>query len=114
MTATNVITPERIHEVRLRYEAEFERFPGYIRTLERPLINDDWSVDTSRSGIIVVVDREVDTNTPPLVDQSTLPVDERIPSCIEGVFVQVVVDPKEGKTPRGHGPFTPTPEVNNE
>ena len=106
-------TAEKIHEVRLKHEAEFERFPGYIGIAEGHLINDDWSRDLSRSGIIVVVDREVDRSTFSVVDQSTLPVDERIPSCIEGVIVLVVGNPG-ARVPRGGGPITPTTEVSDE
>ena len=104
MTATRTITPEHIHEVRLKHAERFERFPGYIGIAEGHLVNEDYSRDPSRSGIIIVVDEEV--------DQSSLPVDERIPSCLEGVIVQIVVD-IGARVPRG-GPITPTTEANHE
>ncbi len=81
MATTPEITDERIHEVRLKYDNLFWRQPnvfgvgeGYFKDE-----NGEW---TETSGIIIRVTEKV--------DQSTLPPEDRIPDCLEGIPVQII------------------------
>ena len=78
-------TGDRIHEVRLKYDSLFWRQPnvwgvgeGYFRDG-----NGGW-IETL--GIVVDVTKKV--------DQNTLPPEDRIPDCLEGVPVQVMEGPE--------------------
>ena len=75
-------TADRIHEVRLKYAPLFWRQPnvhgvgeGYFRKK---------GVSTETVGIVIDVTNKV--------DQSTLPPEDRIPDCLEGVPVQITED----------------------
>ena len=81
MTATPEITPERIHEVRLKYDDLFWRQPNVHGVGEGLLRNQNGDL-TETWGIIISVTKKV--------DQSTLPAEDRIPDCLEGVPVQVI------------------------
>ena len=83
----NVTTPpatptdEYIHEVRLKYDPLFWRQPNVFGVGEGYLGdgNGGW---TETVGINIRVTKKV--------DQSTLPLEDRIPDCLEGVPVQIV------------------------
>ena len=81
MTATPEITEERILEVRDKYRALFRRQPNYHGNGPSDL-RDENGERTETRGIIIYVTEKV--------DQSTLPVEDRIPDCLEGVPVQIV------------------------
>ena len=75
-------TADRIHEVRLKYAPLFWRQPnvhgvgeGYFRKK---------GVSTETVGIVIDVTNKV--------DQSTLPPEDWIPDCLEGVPVQITED----------------------
>ena len=92
MTTTTENTPERRHEVRLKYDALFWRQPnvyavseGYLRTG-----GGEW---LETKGINVKVTEKV--------DQSTLPLADRIPVCLEGIPVKITEEP-------GNGEFIPS------
>ena len=87
MTTTTENTPERRHEVRLKYDALFWRQPnvyavseGYLRTG-----GGGW---LETKGINVQVTEKV--------DQSTLPLADRIPVCLEGIPVKITEEPDSG------------------
>ena len=78
-------TPEsraaRRHEVRLKYEPLFLRQP-YFNGLGEGTFKDENGEWTDVHGIKVFVYKKV--------DQSTLPPEDRIPDCLEGVPVQIL------------------------
>ena len=78
----DVTSDEHIHDVRLRHDSLFWRQPN-VRTVGEGLLADDNGVYSDTGGIIVKVWERV--------DQNTLPEEDRIPSCIEGVPVQIRV-----------------------
>ena len=67
-------------KVRDKYEPLFRRQPNVYAT-SLGLFTDDNDEFTGESGIVVSVTRRV--------DQSTLPPEDRIPDCLEGVPVQI-------------------------
>ena len=88
MTATPEITDEmkkraraRRLEVRLKYDPLFRRQPSY-HGHGLGNLRDENGEKTETRGIIIRVDEKV--------DQSTLPPEDRIPDCLEGVPVQVI------------------------
>ena len=81
MTATPEITRERIHEVRLKYDDLFWRQPNVHGVGEGLLLNQNGEL-TETVGIVISVTEKV--------DQSTLPPEDRIPECLEGVPVQII------------------------
>ena len=83
MTATPEITDERILEVRAKYRPLFKRQPYYNGNGPSDL-RDENGERTETQGIIIYVSRKV--------DQGTLPVEDRIPDCLEGVPVQIVAE----------------------
>ena len=87
MTTTTENTPERRHEVRLKYDALFWRQPnvyavseGFLRTG-----GGGW-LETKGINVQVTVK----------VDQSTLPLADRIPVCLEGIPVKLTEEPDRG------------------
>ena len=83
MTITDGNRGERIHEVRLKYDALFWRQPN-VHAVGEGTFYDDNGRMTEVGGIIVHVSTKV--------DQSTLPPEDRVPECLEGVPVQIRVD----------------------
>ncbi len=77
-------TDERIHEVRLKYDPLFGRQP-YYGGVGEGLFRDENGEWTGTVGIIVHVAKKV--------DQNTLPPEDRIPDCLEGVPVQILEEP---------------------
>ena len=71
---------ERIHKVRLKYDPLFWRQPNVFGVGEG-LFRDENGELTGGVGIVIRVDKKV--------DQSTLPPEDRIPDCLEGVPVQI-------------------------
>ena len=93
-------TAERIHEVRLKYDPLFWRKPNVFAVGEGILQdeNGDWDWTGPRGIVLRVTEK---------VDQSTLPPEDRIPDCLEGVPVQIL------ESPGGPGLFLlPTEETN--
>ena len=80
MTTTPEITDEYIHEVRLKYDPLFWRQPNVFAVSEG-FLRDGRGGWLETSGINVKVTRQV--------DQSTLPPEDRIPDCLEGVPVRI-------------------------
>ncbi len=81
-----VLTFERIHEIRQKYDDLFWRQPNVISVGEGRFRNPDRTPCTgpgAKNGIIVGVTAKV--------DQSTLPVADRIPTTLEGVPVQILI-----------------------
>ena len=75
------ITDEYIHKIRVKYDPLFWRQPNVTGVGEGYFREDgEW---TETSGIIVSV------AVGKKVDQSTLPPEDRIPDCLEGVPVQI-------------------------
>ncbi len=87
-------TDERIHEVRLKYDPLFWRQPN-VHAVGEGYFKDGEGGWTETVGIVIEVSRKV--------DQSTLPPEDRIPECLEGVPVQVVKSPRLQFTPDGRG-----------
>ncbi len=82
MTETTEIynTPERIHEVRVKYDLLFWRQPNVFAVGEG-FFKDENGEWTEKVGISITVTKKV--------DQSTLPPGDRIPACLEGVPVNI-------------------------
>ena len=75
-------TSEHIDYVVEKYLPLFKRFPhSYL--IGRGLLRDEDGERTDEVGIKITVEK--------LVDQSTLPPEDRVPDCLEGVPVQIVV-----------------------
>ncbi len=74
-------TPERRHEVRLKYDPLFWRQPN-VHGVGEGFFRDGKGGWTEEKGIIVYVTRKV--------DQSALPPEDRIPDCLDGIPVQIV------------------------
>ena len=72
---------ERIHNVRLRYDDLFWRQPN-VRGVSEGFITDENGSITEIWGILIDVTEKV--------DQNTLPPENRIPDCLEGVPVQML------------------------
>ena len=81
MNATPEITDERILEVRDKYRALFKRQPNYNGNGPGHL-EDENGERTETRGITIYVSKKV--------DQNTVPVEDRIPDCLEGVPVQII------------------------
>ena len=81
MSTTNRNTRERRHEVRLKYDPLFWRQPNVFGVGEGIFTDEHGGLLKTR-GIVVSVTRKV--------DQSTLPPEDRIPDCLEGIPVQVI------------------------
>ena len=81
MNTTNWNTPERRHEVRLKYDPLFWRQPNVFGVGEG-FFGDGHGGSLETKGIVISVTRKV--------DQSTLPPEDRIPDCLEGIPVQVI------------------------
>ena len=79
MTTEN--TDERIHEVRLKCDALFWRQPNVHAVGEGWLLDENGELTKTR-GIKIRVTKKV--------EQSTLPREDRIPDCLDGVPVQIV------------------------
>ena len=73
----------RIHEVRLKYDPLFWRQPNVVSVSEG-LLEDENRDATKTTGIVVGVSEKT--------DQSTLPAEDRIPDCLEGVPVQIIIE----------------------
>ena len=85
-SAPVVLTPERIHEVRVKYNDLFWRQPNVWGVGEGQGVGEGPGYDaqtgwSTTSGIVVSVTTKV--------AQSTLPTADRIPSCLEGVPVMI-------------------------
>ena len=84
MTATTKSTPtptlERIHEVRLKYDDLFWRQPNVV-TVSEGFLRNGHGGPTNEMGINVMVTK--------MVNQNTLPPEDRIPDCLEGVPVRI-------------------------
>ena len=80
MNTINQNTAARRHEVRLKYDPLFWRQPNVFAVSEGFLANEDGGWLDTR-GINVRVTRKV--------DQSTLPPEDRIPDCLEGIPVKI-------------------------
>ncbi len=93
-TPPATLTFERIHEVRLKYDPLFWRQPN-VHGVGEGLFSDGKGGWTETVGIVIDVTEKV--------DQSTLPLEDRIPECLEGVPVQIkevgldVLHAEEGK-----------------
>ena len=85
------VTDERIIDLLHKYEGLFSRQPSYTGRSGGTLMDENGEV-TDILGISVHVEERI--------DQSTLPPEDRIPSCLEGIPVQIVVGP---------GRIVPTP-----
>ena len=81
MIATPEITYERIIEVRNKYRPLIRRQPNYHGSGPANLLDENGE-ETETMGITIRVTEKV--------DQSTLPAEDRIPDCLEGVPVQIV------------------------
>ena len=82
MTTTTDDRGERIHEVRLKYDALFWRQPN-VHSVSEGIFYDENGKMMEMGGIVIRVSAKV--------DQSTLPPEDRIPACLEGVPVQIRV-----------------------
>ena len=80
---TEPLTREAIKVVQGRYRDLFRRQPHYIGTWVRKLL-DESGEETDRLGIVVHVEQKTDPETQDAAD--------RIPSCLDGVPVEVRVD----------------------
>ena len=81
MTTTPEATDERAREVRNKYRDLFRRQPNYRGMGSGSLMDENGEV-TEIVGIIIRVTKKV--------DQSTIPAEDRIPNCLEGVPVQII------------------------
>ena len=81
MTETPEITDEYILEVRDKYRALFKRQPNYHGNGPGNLVDENGE-ETTIKGITIYVTKKV--------DQGTLPPEDRIPGCLEGVPVQII------------------------
>ena len=79
MTTEN--TDERILEVIRKHEDLFLRQPN-VHGWGPSTLRDENGERTGPEGIVIEVTQKV--------DQDTLPVEDRIPDCLEGVPVQIV------------------------
>ena len=77
---------ERAESIRHKYEDMFWRQPNIYGTAIG-IIFDESGEFTDRAGFIITVTKKV--------DQSTLPPEDRIPDCLEGVPVQIEEVPYE-------------------
>ena len=77
---SGIPTPERIIEVRDKYQPLFRRQPNYTGS------GVDFSIDKYGNKVEIII---VQVNEDP-VDQNTLPPEDRIPDCLEGFPVQIV------------------------
>ena len=79
---------ERVHRVRLRYDDLFWRQPG-VHSVGEGYFRDENGdrIEPEVWGIIIRVTEKV--------GQSTLPSEDRIPDCLEGVPVQILEEPPE-------------------
>lgn len=75
---------ERAEAIRHKYEDMFWRQPN-VHGSGIGIIEDDSGNATDRAGFVITVTEKV--------DQSTLPSEDRIPDCLEGVPVQIVERP---------------------
>lgn len=73
-------TPERRHEVRLKYDDMFWRQPNVFGVSEGRFLGENGE-RLETKGILVKVTKKV--------DQSTLTPKDRIPECLEGIPVQL-------------------------
>ena len=76
-------TSERRHEVRLKYDPLFWRQP-YVRGVSEGRLKDGRGGWLRTRGINVIVTTKV--------NQSTLPPEDRIPDCLEGIPVKITED----------------------
>ena len=82
MSSESEITDARGIEVKRKYEPLFERQPHYVSSSFGVAVNEDTGErDWDRTAIRVKVTKKV--------DQSTLPEEDRIPACLDGVPVQI-------------------------
>ena len=81
-SADQTPTREHRHEVRLKYRDMFWRQPNIWGLGEGILEDKNGDPILGTSGIKVYVSRKV--------DQSTLPEEDRIPDCLEGIPVQII------------------------
>ncbi len=97
MTATSEITAEYSLEVVEKHVDLFKRQPNYWGVGPANLLDKNGK-ETGIRGIIISVTEKV--------DQSTLPAEDRIPDCLEGVPVQFEEGPKPvllGESPEDTG-----------
>ena len=80
MTTRIANTPEHVHEVRLKYDDLFWRQPNVFAVSEG-LLMDEKDELAQTVGIIIRVTEKV--------QQGSLPVEDRLPNCLEGVPVQI-------------------------
>ena len=71
---------ERARAIRHKYEDLFWRQPN-VHGTGIGIVVDENGNDTDRAGFIITVTKKV--------DQGTLPPEDRIPDCLEGVPVQI-------------------------
>ena len=86
VTATPENTNKRVLEVRDKHFDLLRRQPNFLGISTRYL-EDENGEKTQIRGIILAVTEKV--------DQSTLPVEDRVPTCLEGVPVQIVEEPPD-------------------
>ena len=81
----------RWKEMKEKYKLLFERQPHYLYSSYGSVVNEDTGErDWGRMGIRVYVTKKV--------DQSTLPEEDRIPDCLEGMPVQILEGEIEAST----------------
>ncbi len=83
MIGENMLTEERMTEVWDKYRPLFERYPTYQGGGVSD-IRDENGERTEVRGLVISVYEEV--------DPSTLPPEDRIPDCLEGIPVQFLVE----------------------
>ncbi len=82
MIGENTLTVERMTEVRDKYLPLLERYPNYVGSGVGRFRDENGELTGGR-GIVISVLEEV--------DPSTLPPEDRIPDCLEGIPVQLEV-----------------------
>ena len=80
-TMTTENTHERILEVVQKYDALFMRQPN-VHGWGPSTLRDENGERTGPEGIVIRATKKV--------DQDTLPVEDRIPDCLDGVPVQII------------------------
>ncbi len=80
------ITGERIVEVFDKHRSLFERQPGYNAYVAGiHLLDENWE-RSDVLGLEILVER--------VLDQGTLPPEDRIPDCLDGVPIQIIEETK--------------------
>ena len=80
------LTDEKVAAVREKYAELFRRQPN-VWSIGWGFLEDSEGNTTDRTGISIDVTKKV--------DQSTLPEEDRIPDCLEGVPIQINEKPND-------------------